>query len=103
MSSTETDDIVEPSYEELESFETFYDEYDSAPPQGFSTIISGHIEEIKALLRENLTVDNMLTIDGKAKNQFETTYAEFVQKIVVVEGYIVDYIKVRSCVLSSTF
>eukprot|EP00794_Sanderia_malayensis_P000407 gene407-1042_t len=55
--------------------------------------ISRYISEIEDLIDKNLTLDNVLIVEGKAKICFENVYANFVQNIKAAEKFISDYLK----------
>ena len=47
-----------------------------------------------SLLKQNLATDTLLIIDGKGKNSFENTYAQFIKVVNEVESFLTEYIKV---------
>ncbi len=62
--------------------------------------VSHHISEVQDLLSKNITMENVLAVEGKSKVHFETAYSSFVQIVQDAEKYISDYLKVgKNCML----
>ena len=68
---------------------------DEARIESVTQVISKHVIDLRSLLKNNLSSEDFLSIDGKSKDQFENTYINFIKRVRTTENYITEYIKVR--------
>lgn len=62
--------------------------------ESVTKVILRQVDGLKSLLKKNLSYENFLNVDGKARNHFDNTYSEFIKRVCEAESYITDYIKV---------